>query len=84
MVNRNRHSKKQRLLEYKGGKCEVCGYNKSQNALSFHHLNPEEKDFEISGKHCLAFETLKKEVDKCALLCLNCHAEVHAGLITIG
>jgi hypothetical protein len=83
MVNRNRYSKKYKLVEYKGGKCQSCGYNKNQNALSFHHLDPKQKDFEISGKHCLSLERLKKEADKCALLCLNCHAEVHSGIMKI-
>lgn len=71
-----------KLVEYKGGKCEICGYNKSINALHFHHLNPKEKDFSISGKS-LSFEKLKTEVEKCILVCSNCHSEIHEGLITI-
>ena len=39
---------KEQLVEYKGGKCERCGYNKSMRALEFHHLDPSEKDFGIS------------------------------------
>lgn len=65
-----------KLVEYKGGKCEFCGYNKSINALQFHHIDSNEKDFTISGKS-LSFERLKNEVDKCLLLCANCHHEVH-------
>jgi DNA invertase Pin-like site-specific DNA recombinase len=64
------------LVEYKGGKCELCGYNKSVNALQFHHLSPNEKDFTISGKS-YSFERLKTEVDKCMLVCANCHHEIH-------
>jgi aconitase B len=78
IANRGRFKKKSLLIAYKGGKCENCNYDKNQAALSFHHLDPKEKDFEISGKHCLSLERLKKEVDKCSLLCLNCHAETHA------
>lgn len=37
-------------VQYKGGKCCVCGYNKYLGALEFHHLNPNEKDFGISNK----------------------------------
>jgi hypothetical protein len=81
IANKGRHLKKQKLIEYKGGKCLHCGYNKNQKALSFHHLNPKEKDFEISSKHCLSFERLKQEVDKCILLCLNCHAETHDNFV---
>ena len=46
------------------------------NALEFHHLNPLEKDFNISSSS-KPIEELKKEVDKCQLLCANCHREVH-------
>jgi len=63
---------------YKGGKCEICGYNKCLGALDFHHLNPNEKDFSISDSskyHNL--EEMKKEVDKCILVCANCHREIH-------
>jgi transcription elongation factor Elf1 len=74
-----RRRKKIELVEYKGGKCEVCGYNKSVNALQFHHKNPNDKDFTVSGKS-LSFEKLKKEVDKCILVCANCHAEIHEEL----
>lgn len=73
---------KEQLIEYKGGKCFSCGYNKCTAALEFHHLAPEEKDFGIRHK-IQSVEKIKKEVDKCALLCSNCHREVHAGLITL-
>lgn len=65
-----------KLVEYKGGKCEKCGYDKFLQALEFHHLDPKEKDFTISGKSW-SFEKLKTEVDKCILLCSNCHIEIH-------
>lgn len=72
-----RQRMKLRLIEYKGGQCKECGYNKSvPGAYVFHHRNPEEKDFAVSGKS-LKWETLKKEADKCDLLCCNCHAEKH-------
>ena len=71
---------KVKLIEYKGGKCEICGYNRCITALEFHHLNPNEKDFSISGRS-LSFDRLKNEVDKCILVCSNCHSEIHAGLI---
>jgi hypothetical protein len=75
-VNYKRNTK-QKLIEYKGGKCEICGYDKlCPSAYDFHHTNPEEKEFTIAGKS-LGFETAKKEVDKCQLLCKRCHAEIH-------
>jgi hypothetical protein len=73
---------KEKLVDYKGGKCIVCGYNKYVGNLSFHHLNSQDKDFNISGKS-FSIECLKKEVDKCVLLCHICHGELHAGLIKL-
>lgn len=68
-----------KLIEYKGGKCQICGYNKCISALEFHHKNPEEKDFTISGQS-KSFEKLKAEADKCILVCSNCHREIHEGI----
>jgi len=73
---------KLKLIEYKGGKCCFCNYNKCVGALHFHHVNPNEKDFNIGGTN-LSFEKLKKEVDKCVLVCSNCHSEIHEGLIKL-
>ena len=67
-----------KLIEYKGGKCQVesCGYNKSVRSLGFHHIDSKEKDFSISGK-TVALDRMKKEIDKCVLVCNNCHGEIH-------
>lgn len=68
---------KQKLIQYKGGKCEKCGYNKPvPGAFHFHHRDPKEKSFNINAS-TLGFQRLKAEVDKCDLLCANCHAETH-------
>lgn len=71
-----RQRKKIQAIDYKGGTCIKCGYNKCVRALSFHHLDPLKKDFNIS-RMSHKWETVKKELDKCILLCLNCHAEEH-------
>lgn len=71
---------KEKLIEYKGGKCQLCGYNKCTTALEFHHLNPSQKDFTISGG-TKSFEKAKIEADKCILVCANCHREIHSGLV---
>jgi hypothetical protein len=73
---------KKLLVEYKGGKCINCGYSNCVESLDFHHLDSKEKDFNISGKS-YSLERLKNEVDKCVLLCSNCHREFHAGYIKI-
>lgn len=77
-VQKRRHKVKQMAVDYKGGCCEKCGYNKYVGALEFHHLDPTKKDFAISTNgHCRAWETIKLELDKCIMLCANCHREVH-------
>lgn len=82
-VKTYRQRAKERLVEYKGGKCEICDYNKYIGALDFHHLNPNEKDFTISQYQHLSYDKLKKEVDKCILVCSNCHREIHGGIIKL-
>jgi DNA-binding transcriptional MerR regulator len=75
---------KTQCIEYKGSKCQICDYNKYQGALEFHHLDPNEKDFAISAATSrLLNETMKKELDKCILVCSNCHKEIHAKLVDI-
>ncbi len=77
VANQRRRVKK-KLIEYKGGKCEKCGYNKCVSALEFHHLDPSKKDFGIGGKgNTRKLELMIKEVDKCILVCSNCHREIH-------
>lgn len=73
-----RRRNKIRLVKYKGGKCERCGYDKCIDALEFHHLNPNEKDFGLSCNSTVSLEKLKSEVDKCIMVCANCHREIHA------
>jgi len=76
-----RRNNKLKLIAYKGGKCEKCGYNKNcPPAYDFHHKDPKAKEFGITKKLTGNFEKLKKEVDKCQLLCKNCHAEEHDAL----
>lgn len=69
---------KVKCVGYKGGKCELCGYNRCVSALEFHHRVPEEKDFQLSKCKLRIFDdVVKKELDKCILLCANCHREEH-------
>jgi len=82
-VKKYRQNKKKKCIEYKGGKCIVCGYNKYEGAMDFHHLDPSKKDFTISHKYHINFEDTKIELDKCVLLCNRCHQEVHAEIIDL-
>ena len=76
-IERQRNIKKL-MVDYKGGKCQKCGYNKYIGALEFHHLNPEEKDFNLSELKIHSFnQVIIDELDKCILVCSNCHREIH-------
>jgi len=73
----NQKSNKQWAVDYKGGKCEECGYDKSLNALQFHHKVYTEKDVNYSTMSSWGKDKMTVELDKCQLLCANCHAEKH-------
>jgi hypothetical protein len=72
-----RRALKERMVEYKGGRCHACGFDESLAALSFHHRNPALKSLGIAGSHARSWAVLRRELDKCDLLCLNCHLEAH-------
>lgn len=77
-VRKRRHDVKKFAVEYKGGKCSRCGYNKSMSALAFHHTDPSQKDFNIGvSGYTKSYDDLKIELDKCELVCHNCHSEIH-------
>jgi DNA-binding CsgD family transcriptional regulator len=87
LLNRNlRKRKKEFLLSAANNSCQNCGYDKCTSALSFHHLDESTKSFGIAGsaftKHKI--EKLISEAEKCIILCMNCHAEVHAGITDVG
>lgn len=73
---------KQCCVDYKGGKCEKCGYDKCLAAMEFHHLDKNTKDFEIGKLRFTSWWKNKdfviRELDKCQLLCSNCHKEEHS------
>jgi 5-methylcytosine-specific restriction endonuclease McrA len=80
-VQKRRIKIRKMALEYAGGKCQICGYDKCSRALVYHHINPNKKSFGISARgFTRSWEKIKKELDKCILLCSNCHMEVHDGI----
>ena len=75
---------KEKCVHYKGGSCEKCGYDKYVGALEFHHKDPSKKDFNIASARLTTFsEYVKNELDKCTILCSNCHREEHARIKNI-
>ena len=66
-------------VEYKGGKCQQCGYNRCIDALEFHHIDPSKKDFNVSQRgYTRSWKRVVEELEKCIMLCANCHRELHA------
>lgn len=81
IVKNFRQRLKERATYVMGNKCACCGYDKCIQALEFHHLNPEEKDFNFGTNTNRSWESTRNEIKKCILVCANCHREIHYGLI---
>jgi hypothetical protein len=62
--------------------CVCCG-EKELCCLDLHHRDPSEKEFTISQYRTIAVERLLEEIKKCIVVCKNCHAKIHAGLIVL-
>ncbi len=69
-------------IEYLGGRCMICGYNKCLTALEFHHLYNKKFGFSSRGI-TRSWQKIKEELKKCVLVCSNCHKEIHAGLVQL-
>lgn len=83
-VSQRRRQIKRKLVEEAGGKCVICGYDRCQQVLQFHHLDPTLKEFHL-GQNGVTRSLAKSraEARKCILLCANCHGEVEAGIIAV-
>jgi len=77
LSTRRKRNKKNLLVQKMGGACYICGYNKCNAALDFHHKDPGEKDFSISKAFRKGAAEINEELTKCILLCANCHSEDH-------
>lgn len=69
---------KTKAIEYLGGKCVRCGYEEHPAALQFHHIDPSTKLFTIAEVANKAWSSILSELDKCELLCANCHSIEHS------
>lgn len=77
-----RKNTKIRIVSAMGGRCQICGYNKCNNALELHHIDPSQKELSFSKIRAnpKSWDKIVTELKKSILLCSNCHKEVHAGI----
>lgn len=76
-LKKRRFEQRLRIIEYKGGKCERCDVVGSPAIYDLHHRDPAKKEFQVNTKNLHKWEHIVDEIDKCHLLCANCHREVH-------
>ena len=75
--------KRLRAVQELGGRCSKCGFDRFTCSLDIHHKDPSEKDPNFRSMRGWSWEHILTELVKCVLLCKNCHAAVHAGLLQI-
>lgn len=80
-VKRWRRATKQRIIDAMGGGCVCCRYNRHYVGLSLHHLDPSKKELSFAKitANPVSWNRIVKELRKCILVCLICHAEIHGG-----
>lgn len=66
------------MIEYKGGICVHCKLQVHWAAFDFHHLNKKTKEYSWNKMRLMNIDKCKKELDKCILLCSNCHRIEHS------
>ena len=79
IITQFRQKRKRDLITLYGGKCSLCGYNKSIKALEFHHIKPQDKKYALGTGNCHKLQDDLTEAKKCLLVCANCHREIHDG-----
>ena len=80
-VTRRKQKLKRTLIDEAGGRCAVCGYDRCVVNMTFHHVDPSQKTFEMSMRCGKGIDAFRAEAKKCVLVCANCHGEIEAGLI---
>jgi hypothetical protein len=62
--------------------CERCGYDEHASALDFHHIDSDDKNYNISQKVLdVGFENVKDEIEKCEVICSNCHRKLESDIL---
>lgn len=74
---------RRKALDFLGGKCAICGFDQFPVSLDIHHLDPTHKDPNFVSMRSWKWERVENELRGCVLLCKNCHAAFHAGLVRL-
>ena len=80
MADRSRkrnNAAKDEAVNYKGGKCVSCGQVYPSCVFDFHHVDPNTKEGNLRDLLRKGFDAAREELDKCVLLCANCHRLHH-------
>ena len=75
-LEKQRYLNKKNFVKSQKTKCEKCGEDRFYT-LDFHHKDKQEKEFTIGQFKRGSFEVIQSEIDKCVILCSNCHREFH-------
>ncbi len=78
-----KRNKRQKIISFLGGKCEICNFDKYPVSLDIHHLDPSKKDPNFKCINHWEWKRVKKELEGCILVCSNCHRAIHCGYIKI-
>ncbi len=74
-----RAESKRTYVDYLGGACVDCGLRSEHACIyDFHHRDPQQKEFQISFAKGHSWDLVRRELDKCDLLCSNCHRIRHS------
>jgi hypothetical protein len=77
LQKKRNQAKKIKAIEYLGGVCFDCKLVYPPRVYDFHHLDPTQKDFTIARIIGRSWDKIIPELDKCVLLCANCHRLRH-------
>ena len=80
-TNLRHMEKKYKAIDYLGGKCMDCGIDNTL-VLEFHHRDPNVKDSTVTGILGRKWDRLIEEIEKCDLICANCHRIRHASYLS--
>lgn len=73
-----RYRFKKAAVAHLGGECHKCGVTGGPEIFIFHHVDPKQKEYQISSRANKKWDSVKTELAKCVLMCANCHKTEHS------